>query len=64
MPGISMEGSLLRCLDGAMTNCLFSHGIPAVTGELVVRMHHPVQAGTSDGVRGMDGAVACRRSIS
>ena len=39
-------GIIASLLDGAMTNCLFSHGIPAVTGELIVRMVHPLQAGT------------------
>ena len=39
-------GIIASLLDGAMTNCLFSHGIPAVTGELVVRMVHPLRAGT------------------
>ena len=39
-------GLIASLLDGAMTNCLFSHGIPAVTGELIVRMVHPLQAGT------------------
>jgi len=37
-------GIIASLLDGAMTNCLFSHGIRAVTGELIVRMIHPLQA--------------------
>lgn len=45
-------GIIASLLDGAMTNCLFSHGIRAVTGELVVRMIHPLQAGTAMVVRG------------
>ena len=45
-------GIIASLLDGAMTNCLFSHGIRAVTGELVVRMLHPLQVGTSMVVRG------------
>ena len=44
-------GVIASLLDGAMTNCLFSHGIPAVTGELVVRMHHPVQPERTMAVR-------------
>ena len=39
-------GIIASLLDGAMTNCLFSHGIRAVTGELVVRMVQPLRAGT------------------
>ena len=45
-PGHVHGGIIASLLDGAMTNCLFSHGIRAVTGELVVRMIHPLQAGT------------------
>jgi len=37
-------GVIASLLDGAMTNCLFSHGIHALTGELTVRMLHPVRA--------------------
>jgi len=37
-------GVIATLLDGAMTNCLFSHGIRAVTGELKVKMLQPVQA--------------------
>jgi acyl-coenzyme A thioesterase PaaI-like protein len=44
-------GIIASLLDGAMTNCLFSYGIPAVTGELVVRMVHPVRAGPKIVVR-------------
>lgn len=40
-------GIIASLLDGAMTNCLFSHGIRGVTGELVVRMVHPLQGGTA-----------------
>jgi len=29
-------------LDGAMTNCLFAHGIVAVTAEMRVRFRHPI----------------------
>ena len=41
------EGITAALFDSAMTNCLFSHGLRAVTGELVVRMIQPLQAGTS-----------------
>ncbi len=41
-----LHGGIISCLlDGAMTNCLFSQGITAATGELVMRFHHPVVAG-------------------
>lgn len=40
-------GIIASLLDGAMTNCLFSHGIRALTGELAVRMIRPIQAETS-----------------
>lgn len=30
-------------MDGAMTNCLFAHGIIAVTAELLVRFRHPIE---------------------
>ena len=39
-------GIIASLLDGAMTNCLFSHGIRAVTAELTVRMSHPLRSGT------------------
>lgn len=35
-------GVIASLLDGAMTNCLFAHGVVAVTGELTVRYRHPV----------------------
>lgn len=37
-------GTVASMLDGAMTNCLFSYGVRAVTGELLVRLLHPLQA--------------------
>ena len=40
--GMLHGGIISTLLDGALTNCLFSYGIVAVTGELVVRIHHPV----------------------
>ncbi len=39
-------GIISSLLDGAMTNCLFSHGIRAVTGELGVRMVRPLHGET------------------
>ena len=35
-------GVISALLDGAMTNCLFAHGISSVTGELTVRIFRPV----------------------
>jgi uncharacterized protein (TIGR00369 family) len=35
-------GVIASLLDGAMTNCLFAHGITAVTAELTIRYHLPV----------------------
>ena len=29
-------------LDGAMTNCLYAHGLVAVTAEMTVRFRHPI----------------------
>lgn len=42
-------GILSTLLDGAMTNCLFAHGIKALTAELKVRFLAPVY--TKDVVR-------------
>lgn len=41
-PGQLHGGVIASILDGAMTNCLFAHGIEAVTGELTVRFLRPV----------------------
>jgi len=38
-------GVIASLLDGAMTNCLFSYGIAAVTGELAMRFLLPVAIG-------------------
>ena len=38
-------GVVSALLDAAMTNCLFSHGIVAVTAELTVRFVRPVRTG-------------------
>ncbi|NBB95972.1 MAG: PaaI family thioesterase [Planctomycetes bacterium] len=45
--GMLHGGVISAIADGAMTNCLFAHGIAAVTGELTVRFRHPVQADRS-----------------
>lgn len=42
-PGQLHGGVIAALLDGAMTNCLFAHGIEAVTGELTVRFLRPVK---------------------
>lgn len=42
--GILHGGVVAALLDGAMTNCLFAHGIRALTGELRVRYRLPVLA--------------------
>ncbi len=41
-PGMLHGGIICTLLDGAMTNCLFAHGLAAVTVDLSVRFHHPV----------------------
>jgi acyl-coenzyme A thioesterase PaaI-like protein len=43
--GLLHGGMTASLLDGVMTNCLFSHGIVAVTGELRVRYREPVTIG-------------------
>ena len=40
-PGILHGGIICTLLDGAMTNCLFAHGLAAVTVDLHVRFRHP-----------------------
>jgi len=40
-------GVISSLLDGAMTNCLFAHGIVAVTADLKVRFRHPVRTDAS-----------------
>jgi len=44
--GMLHGGVVSAIADGAMTNCLFAHGIAAVTAELNVRFRHPVRLGT------------------
>jgi len=41
-PGLLHGGVTAALLDGAMTNCLFAHGIEAFTAELTVRYREPV----------------------
>ena len=41
-----LHGGVISALaDGAMANCLFAHGIAAVTAELTVRFRHPIVLG-------------------
>jgi uncharacterized protein (TIGR00369 family) len=44
-PGRLHGGVIAALLDGAMTHCLFAHGIEAVTAELNVRYLDAVSAG-------------------
>lgn len=41
--GIVHGGVISAMLDSAMTNCLFFHGVKAVTGELNVKFIQPLQ---------------------
>jgi len=45
--GILHGGIVSALLDGAMTNCLFAHGITAVTGEMTIRFRHPIRLRTA-----------------
>ena len=40
--GLLHGGIAAALLDGAMTNCLFAHGVQALTAELTVRYREPV----------------------
>jgi acyl-coenzyme A thioesterase PaaI-like protein len=40
--GVLHGGIIAALLDAAMTNCLFHHGIEAVTGDLRVRFLQPI----------------------
>ncbi len=44
--GMLHGGVISAIADGAMTNCLFAHGVAAVTAELNVRFRHPIALGT------------------
>jgi len=50
-PHMLHGGIIAALLDGAMTNCLFAHGITAVTAELRIRYHAPVPTGRPAAVR-------------
>jgi len=41
-PGIPHGGVISLIFDGAMGNCLFAHGLAAVTAELNIRFRHPI----------------------
>jgi len=41
-PGMLHGGMICMLLDGAMTNCLFAHGLVAVTVDMNVRFRQPV----------------------
>jgi len=41
-PGMLHGGIICALLDGAMTNCLFAHGLVAVTVDMHVRFRQPV----------------------
>ncbi len=49
--GICHGGIVATILDSAMTNCLFAHGVIAVTAAIDVRYRKPVPAGESLCVR-------------
>ena len=48
---VAHGGIVASLLDAAMVNCLFTHGIVAMTAELVVRFVHPVAVGHPAEVR-------------
>jgi acyl-coenzyme A thioesterase PaaI-like protein len=50
--GIVQGGVVAALLDSAMTNCLFAHGVVAVTAEMTVRYRLPTAAGQTVRVRG------------
>lgn len=43
-PGMIHGGIICTLLDGAMTNCLFAHGLAGVTVDMNVRFRHPLVA--------------------
>jgi len=49
--GMLHGGVVCTLLDGAMTNCLFAHGLIAVTVDMNVRFRHPVAVNESATVR-------------
>lgn len=44
-PGLVHGGVLATLLDGAMATCMHRKGMHAVTAELVIRYHKPVNVG-------------------
>ena len=50
-PGMVHGGIICTLLDGAMTNCLFAHGLVAVTVDMNVRFRHPVAVSRPASVR-------------
>jgi acyl-coenzyme A thioesterase PaaI-like protein len=50
-PGWLHGGVIAALLDGAMTNCLFAHGIQALTAELQVRYLAPASSTEASEVR-------------
>ena len=50
-PGMLHGGVITSLLDGAMTNCMFARGTPAMTAELTVRFRHPVIVDRAANVR-------------
>jgi uncharacterized protein (TIGR00369 family) len=50
-PHILHGGVIASLLDGAMTNCLFAHGLVAVTAELTIRFLRPVATNRTATVR-------------
>lgn len=54
-PGVLHGGVVSALLDAAMANCLFAHGIAAVTGELTVRFGRSVAVGSPVRVIGTKG---------
>ncbi len=49
--GMLHGGVIASLLDGAMTNCMFAYGVPAVTVELTTRFRRPVLVGEIATVR-------------
>jgi acyl-coenzyme A thioesterase PaaI-like protein len=49
--GLLHGGVIAALLDGAMTNCLFARGLPALTVELKVRYHASVLAAEEVSIR-------------
>jgi uncharacterized protein (TIGR00369 family) len=45
--GLLHGGIASALLDGAMTHCLLQQNIPALTAELTVRFHQPIELGDS-----------------